>query len=224
MKAQALPQGQSSGLGVHADGPGEAHTLASHPHKTLRAFVHNEAELPPPRHGLRLEVPADERAAVVLQGLGHMHGREVHEGFPRNHGGAAGEDHVERHPLQLPPGVRFGIEREGTHAVNDILEVRRDREVPDGAYDQKTLCVFHLLLQVTEVIGGTAGRIVVCEGEVFDGEILQPHLFHGRALHRAHSLHEGVREHRAVARFVGARDEDEDVHAGIVANFDYSSP
>lgn len=196
---------------------GEGGALRAHQLERLWTLIHDEAEPSLFGHAVGFEVAADDRAAVVLHGFGDVEGGDVHEGLPGDARRAAGVEEVEGLALELPLRARCFIERKGAHAIDHVLEVCRNREVPDGGGDDDAVSVQNLLLERTEVVIGVARFLVVCEGEVFDREVSEPHFLCCRTLDGSDPLDECIGEGTAVAWLIDACDDDEDAHGVMIA-------
>lgn len=129
---------------LHKEGKCFALTLDSP--EALWALINHEPKFTLTHHALPLEVPADNRGTVVAKSLRKMTRREAHDPLPDGSRGTAGEDEVAGSASKLPLGVRLLIEREGTDAIDHVLQVRWDREVPDGGGDDDAVRGLHKLL------------------------------------------------------------------------------
>lgn len=124
-------------------------------------------------------MPANDGAIVVFHCFGEVHGGDVHECLPGDEGGTASEDKGEGFAFQLSLRVGFFIQREGSYTVNDVLQMRGNREIPNRCGNQNAMGPFDLFLKSAEIIVGLAGFVVALHGEVLDVEISESDRFHG---------------------------------------------
>lgn len=161
---------------------------------------------------------ANDRAIVVLHRFGEMHGGDVHERFPGDEGGTASENEGEGLALELSPGMGFFIQREGSYAVNDVFQMRRHGEIPDGCCNHDPMRLFDLLLERTEVIIGLAGLVVVLNREVLNVEISENGCFCGHTWYALAPFRKGRSKGGAITGIVRASADAEDAcarcHAG----------
>lgn len=202
--AELDPEGEMTGEGVGLHDPREALAVTLHLREGTRALVDDEAEDTSSHHALRLEMPADHRPIVVLDGFREVHGREVHERLPRDDGGASRKEEGEGFSVELPLRSCLLVQRKGPHAVDDVLEVGGDREVPNRRRKHNPMCLQYLLLEGAEVIIGDAGCRVALEGEVLDVEIPQTHGVHGDPPNAPYPFYESLSQGCAIARIVRA--------------------
>lgn len=153
--------------------------------------------------------------AKVAHGLGNVHRREPHEAFPGDAWRAAGEEEEAGRPAQLALGMTLGIQRKAPDVIEEVLEVGRNAEVPDGTGDHDAIASLHDLPDVIEF--ETLSRTcIILELEVGEWHVLQADLLGLRSGHTLEASDEEIREVVRVARVIGAGDEDQDLHLGII--------
>lgn len=139
-----------------------------------------------------------------------MHGGDVHEGFPGDEGRTTGEEEVEGLAAELSLGVGFLIEGDSADAINDILQMRRDGEVPDGGGNHDAIRCQYFLLEETEVIIGLTGLRVALECEVLDLEMPENDRVQRDIRDTLTPFCEGCRKSCAITGVIGAGNNAED--------------
>ena len=188
---------------------GEAGAFLTHACQAFGSFIDDEAELAAPLHASGFVVLAEHRAAEVLDRLRQKAHGLAHEPRPGGPRRAAGEDEEERFSFEGTVGVG-GIERERPHAIDEVLQVRRNREIPDGSGDDDAVRLLYEVLQGAKILFLRACGIVEFQTEVID---LQGGKFHGVDCQivdcRPGTFGKGGSEQDTIARIVRAGDEDE---------------
>lgn len=209
--AQPITQGKKAGLCAPKDDLRKMLSFFLHMSKTLRSFINNESECPSVYHAARFKMAPDHDSSVIFYGFGQMNRRDMHEKLPCRHGCAAGKDEIERFLIELRSRMRLRIQCESSHAIDDVLEVRGDAEVPNGTCEDNAVRALDKILNTTEVIARSAGCIVEIEGKMPDIKIAQTDLcrcpFDG-----PNTFHKAFRESFGITRLIHARDNDCDLH------------
>ena len=116
----------------------------------------------------------DHGCSVVAQCFGKVTCGEAHKAFPDGNRGSAGVKEECRRSRQFPFGSCLFIQAEGSHAINDIFEMRGNGEIPDRCCKDETIGLLHVFLEPAEIIFGCAVGMVVLKSEVLDLQILKP--------------------------------------------------